>query len=231
MKVARDVQELAPKEKALHYKQKWDEANVQMEPGERAVQMLKHEPFYFITNHGRVFSVVEKKCRELKQRNTKTAKSQGDTEQLSVTLYVNKKLIHRRVGCLVAEYFDVPTFNPMGESEIEVHHKQAYEVEKGRLNNLEGNLLKTGASVHRKIFKPIQNAVLADEGLQVKNPKTFFSNLDRLSAGCPYGFITIEEINREDNTVKSVSGYSLTPEEEKRLFEQVMTAYRKGGSK
>lgn len=218
MRIAEDVQELAPTEKAQYYKQKWDEANVQMEVGERAVQMIKHEPFYFITNHGRVFSVHQKKCRELKQGNTKTAKSQGDTEHLSVTLCVNKKPIHHRVGCLVAEYFDVSEFNPMGEPDIEVHHKQAYEVEKGRFNNFEGNLQKTGAKVHRSIFASIQNATLTDEGLQLKNPKRFYKSMNKIHETNPDAAFMVLSCINEDNTVKSVEGRMLTDQDLKELF-------------
>lgn len=219
MRIAKDVQELAPTEKAQYYKQKWDEANVQMEAGERAVQMVKHEPFYFITNHGRVFSVLQKKYRELKQHTTDSPRStKGDTEQLSVYLHINKKTVQRRTGCLVAEYFDVSEFNPMGEPDIEVHHKQAYEVEKGRFNNFEGNLQKTGAKVHRSIFASIQNATLTDEGLQLKNPKQFHKSMNKIHETNPdAAFMVLSRIN-EDNTVKSVEGCMLTDQDLKELF-------------
>lgn len=216
MKIAREVRELAPTEKAQYYKKKWDEANVPLNEGEYAVQMVNHSPYYFITNQARVFSVYQKKYRELKQCNSVSKNLKRITcgsRQLRACLIQNGRRKTFIVSHLINEYFDIPEFNPMDEGTTEIHHKQEYDEDKGEKNNWPENLQRTGAAVHKKIFTPIQKAVLTDGGLQVKNPKQFYKSMDKIHGdNSDAAFMILSRINA-DGTVKSVEGKMLTDQD------------------
>lgn len=194
-----------------YYRQKWSQANVQLEEGEVAVQE-KDAPFYFTTTHGRTFSVYGKKCRELKQFPCKTGKAnRGTNKYLHTYLWINGKKRAYNSAKLLQKNFRISEFNPTGSDEkLVCHHIQTYDEAKGRLNNFIEGLQITLESIHKRIFTPLQNATLTEEGMKLKNPKQFEKQLAKLGAETKVPLAIMAEVDRATGKVTSVHGEDLS---------------------
>lgn len=209
-------EKLRGKERQKYYYEKMIKANIPLEEGERAVQMVDHNDYYFVTNHGRVFSVYyENECIDLGQqpRKSKNMKQvSGSVEQLSVKISIkNEGLKNCRTGRLVAYYFPEPVFNPMNESELECHHIEGYDKEKGRLNNYSDKLQWVGANAHKSLLTPFANAEVTPDGTTPEFSEKMFKKLQEIETDEP--FMIARTINADRKECTSVRGIMLTQEQ------------------
>ena len=82
------------KEKQAKCLAKWNSLNVPLHEGETVVQMVNHNPIYFLSSEGRVFSVASKNGVKEMHYYTKESPNSGHSasnKQLGVNLSVNGK--------------------------------------------------------------------------------------------------------------------------------------------
>lgn len=202
------------------YRQRWELAEVRLEPGEYAVQMVKHNPGYFITNHARVFSVKRNYCFEKMQftgMSSGVKKTKCTIQQLRVGLSIDGRLRFYRLSRLVSEYFDISVFNPSGTENVHCHHIEPYVPEKGTENNHSDNLQMVGADMHLRIFDRLKNGTVTDEGMQLKDEKGFWKQLAGIQTD--QSFMVISEADKETGTVTGVRGLELSQEQEEQLLQ------------
>ena len=122
---------------------------------ENAAQMVNHNPMYFITNKGRIFSLAKKEPHEMSQvqRAAGVAKKNSigsNSRKASVMLCINGKGKLHYVHRLVAEYFPHKTFVPEGyEGDTVIHHICGYNPDKTHESNRADNLLEMPRSTHK----------------------------------------------------------------------------------
>lgn len=198
---------------------KWNSLNVPLHEGETVVQMVNHNPIYFLSSEGRVFSVAGKEWRELKT-TTKISKNAtckiGSNRQLCVGLRVNGKVPIIRISKLMAEYFPLSVFNPTNDPRIETHHIEPWDDEKGTENNRLENLQRVGKQAH-DVLTMAQNGKMTVNGtMKHKNEDLFFKKLAALSDDRV--IIIFQIVDRETREVKGTFGYIPTDKELERMF-------------
>lgn len=119
-----------------------------------AVQMVNHNPMYFITRSSRIFSVYGKKVHELK-----TDKRSDRNPRISVTITVGVQRRHIFVHQLAAEYFPTYTCVVFPDLPLEVHHDRFYSDESNSCEQLSILDQKIHNVLH---IQMIQAAKLAD---------------------------------------------------------------------
>lgn len=169
---------------------KWNSLNVQLHEGETVVQMMNHNPIYFLSSEGRVFSVAGKEWRELKT-TTKISKNAtckiGSNRQLCVGLRVNGKVPIIRISKLMAEYFPLSVFNPTNDSRLETHHIEPWDDEKGTDNNRLENLQRVSKQAH-DVLTMLQNSKMTVNGtMKHKNEELFIKKFTALLDDVPIG--------------------------------------------
>ena len=89
-----------------------------------ACQLIYHNPMYFLTESGRIFSVWGKNVREKKlQRGGR------DNKRLSIEIWNDGQRHHVCVHQLIAEYFPTSTCIVFPDLPLEVHHDRFYSDE------------------------------------------------------------------------------------------------------
>ena len=198
---------------------KWNSLNVPLHEGETVVQMVNHNPIYFLSSEGRVFSVARKEWHEMPQY-TKPSKNCAynncSNKQLSVSLTVNSKSKLIRVSRLMTEYFPLSIFNPTNDKQVETHHIEPWDDEKGTDNNRLENLQRVGKQAHDVITMAQKGKMTLSGIMKHKNENLFFKKLAELSAGRV--IIIFQIIDRETLEVKGTFGYIPTDEELERMF-------------
>ena len=169
---------------------KWNSLNVPLHEGETVVQMVNHNPIYFLSSEGRVFSVAGKEWRELKT-TTKLSKNAtckiGSNRQLCVGLRVNGKVPIIRISKLMAEYFPLSVFNPTNDSRLETHHIEPWDDEKGTDNNRLENLQRVSKQAH-DVLTMLQNSKMTVNGtMKHKNEELFIKKFTALLDDVPIG--------------------------------------------
>lgn len=96
-----------------------------------AVQLIHHNPMYFMTRSNRIFSVYGKKVREKKFH-----KSGRNNRKLSIEIQIDSQrqgiFLHR----LAAEYFPTSTCIVFQDLPVEVHHDRFYSDESNTCEQL-----------------------------------------------------------------------------------------------
>lgn len=206
---------LRGKERQKYYYEKMQQANIQLEEGEMIVQMIDHNDYYFLTSHGRVFSVSGKECIEKKQYSviSKNAKRiSSGMKQMHVGLQLRNKTSHTlKTSRLVAHYFQVSVFNPMNEDALDCHHIQPYDEKKGNANNHSNKLQRVGAKVHQNILTPFVNAEVTPEGTTPEFSEKMFKKLQEIKTDDP--FVIARIINADSKKCTAVRGDMLTAEQ------------------
>lgn len=117
------------------------------------------------------------------------------------------------------EYFDLPVFNPAGKTgTLDCHHIHPYEPEKGTVNNHSDNLQMVDPNIHMSVFNPVQNGVLTQEGMKLKNPKQFWKRLSEIDTD--KAFAIVSDIDRESGNVVGVHGEELSEEQVRRILQE-----------
>lgn len=199
------------------YLEKWEHltkfGEIDLYEDEYGVQMLRHAPYYFITNHGRVFSLYGNSWRELSYctKISKNAKCKGGSnQQLCVGLAVNGDALIVRISKLMRLYFPLRKFNPLNES-CHVHHVEPYNPDRGTENNRLDNLEETGETIHLGLYAQLGGSVLTEKGLASKNEKRLLQNL------CNTGdkpVMICSRIDEKTGAVQAAWGIELTLEQQ-----------------
>lgn len=201
---------------------KWNSLNVPLHEGETVVQMVNHNPIYFLSSEGRVFSVAKRDGKEWRELKTTTKISKnainktGSNRQLCVGLQVNGKAPIIRISKLMAEYFPLSVFNPTNDSRLETHHIEPWDDEKGTENNRLENLQRVSKQAHDVISMAQKGKMTLSGIMKHKNENLFFKKLAELSDGRV--IIIFQVIDRETLEVKGTFGYIPTDEELERMF-------------
>lgn len=207
------------KEKQAKCLAKWNSLNVQLHEGETVVQMVNHNPIYFLSSEGRVFSVVSKNGVKEMHYYTKESPNSGHSasnKQLSVHLSVNGKKEQPRISKLMAEYFPLSVFNPTNDKQVETHHIEPWDDEKGTDNNRLENLQRVSKQAH-DVISMAQNGKMTVNGtMKHKNEDLFFKKLAALSDDRV--IIIFQIVDRETREVKGTFGYIPTDKELERMF-------------
>lgn len=200
---------------------KWNSLNVPLHEGETVVQMVNHNPIYFLSSEGRVFSVAKrdgKEWRELRQC-TKMSKNStnntGSNKQLCVGLRVNGKTPIIRISKLMTEYFPLSVFNPTNDSRLETHHIEPWDDEKGTDNNRLENLQRVSKQAH-DVLTMLQNDKMTVNGtMKHKNEERFIKKFAALLDDVPIG--AAQRYDPETLTIHGTWGFMPTPEELEKL--------------
>lgn len=198
---------------------KWNSLNVPLHEGETVIQMVNHNPIYFLSSEGRVFSVASKNGVKEMHYYTKESPNSGHSasnKQLSVHLSVNGKKEQPRISKLMAEYFPLSVFNPTNDKQVETHHIEPWDDEKGTDNNRLENLQRVGKQAH-DVISMAQNGKMTVNGtMKHKNEDLFFKKLAALSDDRV--IIIFQIVDRETLEVKGTFGYIPTDKELERMF-------------
>lgn len=129
--------------------------NTLLRDGENAAQMVNHNPMYFITDRGRIFSLAGKKPRELSQVKRAAIVAKGNSNgnnchKATVSLRVNNTTKLYYVHRIVAEYFSHKTFVPEGYTgNTVIHHICGYNPDNLQKSNHVDNLSEMPNAMHR----------------------------------------------------------------------------------
>lgn len=208
-------EKLREKECQKYYYERMQQANIQLEEGETLVQMIDHNDYYFLTSHGRVFSVFKEECIEKKQYpvTSKNAKRiSNGMKQMHVQLQLRDKTSRTlKTSRLVAHYFQVSVFNPMNEDALDCHHIEPYDVKKGNANNHSEKLQMVGTKVHQNILTQFANAEVTPEGTTLEFSSKMFQKLQEIKTDDL--FAIARTINADSKACTAVWGDMLTAEQ------------------
>lgn len=110
------------------YKNKFEAKKIQiLEEGEEARQCVNHQPYWFVTNKGRVLSVYGKEIKEvqyLKEMGYKNKNGEYSQKKYCVGTRIDGKYKNFFVHALVAEYFSdqVCSYDIRDNEKKEIHH-------------------------------------------------------------------------------------------------------------
>lgn len=206
------------KEKQAKCLAKWNSLNVPLHEGETVVQMVNHNPIYFLSSEGRVFSVASKNGVKEMHYYTKESPNSGHSasnKQLGVNLSVNGKKEQPRVSKLMTEYFPLSVFNPTNDSRLETHHIEPWDDEKGTDNNRLENLQRVSKQAH-DVLTMLQNDKMTVNGtMKHKNEERFIKKFAALLDDVPIG--AAQRYDPETLTIHGTWGFMPTPEELEKL--------------
>lgn len=204
-------------EKREQYMKKWKQLNIPMGAGEEFVQMEEGDGKYFLTSWARVISLSGwhgKPWRDMTQHKKGSKNSHSGTdEQLRVDLMISKgKWRKYRVSRLMAKYFPLSVYNPLGEEELQVHHKKRWNPEAYTDNNRVENLQLVGAKAHSTMTM-IQDGVLDDNGLEFKNNSLVWKKIGEIAPDADHVNVLISKVDKKTKKVLSTEGAVMTCEE------------------
>lgn len=205
---------LTAEEKRRQYMEKWKRLNIPMGAGEEFVQMEEGDGRYFLTSWARVISLSGWHgipWRDMTQRKKGSANSHSGTdEQLCVRLMISKgKWRKYRVSRLMAKYFPLGVYNPLGEEELQVHYKKRWNPEAYTDNNRVENLQLVGAKAHSAITM-IQDGVLDDNGLEFKNNSLVWKKIGEIAPDAEHVNVLISKVDKKTKKVLSTEGAVMT---------------------
>lgn len=208
---------LTAEEKRGQYMKKWKQLNIPMGVGEEFVQMEEGDGKYFLTSWARVISLSGwhgKPWRDMTQHKKGSKNSHSGTdEQLRVDLMISKgKWRKYRVSRLMAKYFPLSVYNPLGEEELQVHHKKRWNPEAYTDNNRVENLQLVGAKAHSTMTM-IQGAELGDNGLEFKNNSLVWKKIGEIAPDADHVNVLISKVDKKTKKVLSTEGAVMTCEE------------------
>lgn len=174
---------------------KWNSLNVPLHEGETVVQMVNHNPIYFLSSEGRVFSVAKDYTTNTEWRELKTAtkksknatNNMGSNRQLCVCLNIENKRPIIRISKLMAEYFPLSVFNPTNDKQVETHHIEPWDDEKGTDNNRLENLQRVGKQAHDVLTMLQKGKMTVNGTMKHKNEELFIKKLTDLLDDVPIG--------------------------------------------
>ena len=172
---------------------KWNSLNVPLHEGETVVQMVNHNPVYFLSSEGRVFSVAKRDGKEWRELKTTTKISKnatsktGSNRQLCVGLWVNGEVPIIRISKLMAEYFPLSVFNPTNDSRLETHHIEPWDDEKGTDNNRLENLQRVSKQAHDVLTMLQKGKMTVNGTMKHKNEELFIKKFAALLDDVPIG--------------------------------------------
>ena len=178
------------KEKQAKCLAKWNSLSVPLHEGETVVQMVNHNPIYFLSSEGRVFSIARKEWREMPQytkQSKNSAYNNCSNKQLSVSLSVNSKCKLIRVSRLMTEYFSLSVFNPTNDKQVETHHIEPWDDEKGTENNCLENLQRVGKQAHDVLTMLQKGKMTVNGTMKHKNEELFIKKFTALLDDVPIG--------------------------------------------
>lgn len=181
--------------------------NQNKKEGETVIQMEEGDGRYFISNEGKIYS-----CYGGKVCERKPAAGYGRWHIINrknyITLTINGKKHNYYIPALMRKYFNLETFNPCNETEIETHHKQPWDDSRTD-NNRVDNLQVTGKNAHRAITA-IQNGKLNDDlTISHKDPVHPFKQLTGVSTESGKPLMIVTERDPVTHEIISAQGYEL----------------------
>ena len=200
---------------------KWNSLNVPLHEGETVVQMVNHNPVYFLSSEGRVFSVAKRDGKEWRELKTTTKISKnatsktGSNRQLCVGLWVNGEVPIIRISKLMAEYFPLSVFNPTNDSSLETHHIEPWDDEKGTDNNRLENLQRVSKQAHDVLTMLQKGKMTVNGTMKHKNEELFIKKFAALLDDVPIG--AAQRYDPETLTIHGTWGFMPKPEELEKL--------------
>lgn len=120
-----------------------------------AVQMIHHNPMYFLTESGRIFSVWGKNVRE-----KKLYRRSDRNKRLATEMLIDGQRRHVCVHLLIAEYFPTHTCVVFPDLPLEVHHDRFYSDES---NSCE-QLTVLDQKIHNVLHRQMECAAKLENG-------------------------------------------------------------------